>query len=139
MTEQELPSPIQGVLYSDTWGQGKTLALVSFKRPGRTPKRLLIDKERRARSYKAPNGRDRPTKLQYSFDYFHELYAEHLDDGEWTPQALIQLYEDIRDGKFKYNVLLIDNAAMVRKIWWPCFWPAMAPLTPRHLLKPLGV
>jgi hypothetical protein len=116
MTEEvTYTKPIQGVLFSKGYGHGKTVALVSFRRPKETPKRLLIDNERRARTYKASNGRDKPKQLLFSFDYFHERYAEQMPDGEWTPEALITLYEDVRGGKFPYTVLLIDNAAMLQE------------------------
>lgn len=106
--------PIQGVFFSKNYGQGKTVALVSFRRPGQTPRRLLIDNERRARAYKAENGRDKPRQLQFSFDYFHEVYKEQMKDGEWTPDALTAIYNDIKSGKFPYTVLLLDNAAMLQ-------------------------
>jgi len=114
-TNSQYIVPIQGILYSVGWGHGKTIALVSFRRPGQTPKRLLIDNERRARSYKAPNGRDQPAQLRFTFDYFHDVYSEQMADGEWTPEALATLYKDITTDKFKYTVLLLDNAAMLQE------------------------
>lgn len=107
--------PVQGIFFSTGWGHGKTVALVSFRRPGETPRRLIIDNERRARSYKSANGRDKPSRLLYAFDYFHAVYEEQMEDGEWTPDALSALYEDIKSSKFKYNALLLDNAAMLQE------------------------
>jgi len=105
---------VQGIFYSINRGQGKTVALVSYYHPdnqGKT-RRLIIDEEGRSRQYRAPNGKDDPEQLLFSFDYFHEVYALALADGELTTKALIQLYEDIRDGNFPYDCLLVDNAAM---------------------------
>ena len=104
---------VQGVFYSINRGQGKTVALVSYYHPHKdTMRRLIIDEEGRSRQYRAPNGKDDPEQLLFSFDYFHEIYGALLEDGELTAQALIQLYENIRDGKFPYDCLLVDNAAM---------------------------
>lgn len=105
---------VQGIFYSINRGQGKTVALVSYYHPDQKDRmrRLIIDEEGRSRQYRAPNGKDDPEQLLFAFDYFHEVYALALDDGELTSKALVQLYEDIRDGLFPYDCLLVDNAAM---------------------------
>jgi hypothetical protein len=102
----------QGIFYSIFRGQGKTIALVSFFRPGVKPKRMIIDMERRAEPYISKDGEDHPEQLLFAVESFHEVYAEHFDNGDFTGAALVQLYDDIRSGEFPYNVLLIDDAAM---------------------------
>lgn len=106
---------IQGAFFSENRGQGKTIALVSYYRHGlEHTRRLLLDKELRARTYRSPDNQDHPEALMWAFDFFHDAYDEHMEDGELTAAAFAALYRDIKDDTFDYDALLIDNAAMLQ-------------------------
>ena len=110
----EYVKPIQGIFYSQGYGQGKTVAMLSFKRPDETPQRLILDFEHRARTYKSSDAQDHPDKLYFAFDYFGSKYAEFMPDGDFTLEALAAMYTEVREGKFEYTMFGLDNAAMLQ-------------------------
>lgn len=109
-------SPIQGIVFSETNGQGKTVWLVSYYRWGKdVTRRLLLELEWRARTYKSPDKKDHPEELKFAFDYFRDRYAEHMDDtGNITIAGLKALYDDIKNDNFPYDVLLIDGMSALQ-------------------------
>jgi hypothetical protein len=97
---------------SEFWGQGKTVAALSFTRPGLDqPRRLLVDMEYRDMSYKSPDGADHPELLQFGYDFYQDEY----NGGEVTQDALTRLYTEIVTDTFPYDVLIFDNVALFQQ------------------------
>lgn len=100
-------STINMMLRSTYWGQGKTVAAVSFKRPDTEPRRLVMDREYRAESYQGEA--DDRESLLFAFDLWRDVY------GELTPNSLIKFYQDITSGEFEYNVVVFDNLTLFQE------------------------
>jgi hypothetical protein len=97
---------------SEFWGQGKSVAALSFTRPGlEQPRRLLVDMEYRDMSYKSPDDVDRPELLQFAYDFYQDEY----NHGEVTQDAFTRLYTEIVTGEFPYDVLVFDNVALFQQ------------------------
>jgi hypothetical protein len=97
---------------SEFWGQGKSVAALSFTRPGlEQPRRLLVDMEYRDMSYKSPDDVDHPELLQFAYDFYQDEY----NGGEVTLDALTRLYQEIVTDQFPYDVLIFDNVALFQE------------------------
>jgi hypothetical protein len=97
---------------SEFWGQGKSVAALSFTRPGlEQPRRLLVDMEYRDVSYKSPDDVDHPESLQFAYDFFQDEY----NGGDVTQDAVTKLYTQIVSGEFPYDVLIFDNVALFQQ------------------------
>lgn len=103
---------VQIIFSSERFGQGKSVAMLSYNRPDRVPRRLVIDLEMRDSHYKSPSGVDDHEQFLYGFDDFADVY------GWITKENFLKLYADIREGgtSFPYNVLCIDNLAMLQGV-----------------------
>ena len=97
---------------SEFWGQGKTVAALSYSRPGlEQPRRLLVDMEYRDMSYKSPDDVDHPEQLLFAYDFFQDEY----NHGDVTQDAITRLYTEIMEDKFPYDVLIFDNVALFQE------------------------
>ena len=106
---------------SEFWGQGKTVAALSYSRPGHLscttstgldqPRRLLVDMEYRDMSYKSPDDGDHPELLLFAYDFFQDEY----NHGDVTQDAITRLYTEIVSGEFPYDVLIFDNVALFQE------------------------
>ncbi len=85
-------------LRSDYAGHGKTVTMVSFRRPGVEPKRLVYDAEYRSLPYKSPDESDHPEKLLFAFTLY--------------PKSAAELMLDVAANPGVYNFIGIDNATM---------------------------
>lgn len=94
---------------SGGYGDGKTAMGVSYSRPGVKPKRIVIDKELRAIRYQSKEHKavgDHPEKLLFEFDVYPDQY------GEVGIDEFLKLLEELKEKK--YNVLIVDNIAMLQ-------------------------
>lgn len=98
-----------GAILGGEPGSGKTATMLSYvKQSGGETRRLIIDMESRASSYRAQDyglDKDDPARLLFTFDVYP-------DEGAITLEQFCELVKDIDKGTLRYDMIGIDNIAL---------------------------
>ena len=106
-------------IFSGHFGGGKSITAYSFVPPSfpadKTPHRLVLDHEIRFDTYKSPDDKDHPEKMQYAFI--------PLGKGRITPEDVFKMMELVHTKKYvnKPDVIILDDVAMTQakmQVWW---------------------
>jgi hypothetical protein len=94
---------------SGSYGSGKSVLALSYKRPNEDPKRLVIDKEVRSIRYQSQQHGvegDDIDKLLFEFT----LYPD--ETGQISVNQFVDLVKKMKKGKLEYNILIVESMAM---------------------------
>ena len=106
-------------IFSGHFGGGKSITAYSFVPPAfpadKTPHRLVLDHEIRFDTYKSPDDKDHPEKMQFAFI--------PLGKGRITPDDVFKMMELVHTKKYvnKPDVIVLDDVAMTQtkmQTWW---------------------
>lgn len=93
---------ISVALRSNDFGKGKSFTMLSFRRPGIEPKRLIFDMEYRDSTYQSPDNQDYPDKGKFAFTQASTEVVE----------ALLTMAPQLRDKTFPFNFVGVDTMTM---------------------------